>query len=292
MTDLKNSMTDLKAGSIKVEPTSAVLGAVVSGVDVTNPTEAEISSIYQALLEYGVLFFRGQELTDDQQADFARCFGEISGYPLREVMGTGPSPATSVIKDDADSPPKADGWHTDITWLEEPPKMAFLQPLVLPENGGDTMWGCLYKAYEALSPAMADFFQKLSVSHSIGDVILKAAGDMGEDILKKFTEAFPPVNHPLIRTHPDTKRQALFYAGDFMKCINELEEEESKNLLSFLDGYVTNPNFHIRWSWKSGDLAVWDERRTIHRALGYHYPSHREVRRCTIEGDKPFFSLS
>ncbi len=266
-----------------------MLGAVVSGVDITKPTQDDIASIYSALLEYGVLFFKGIELTDKEQGDFASCFGELSAYPIQQVMGVKSETPTSVIVDNADSPPKADGWHTDITWLECPPKMAFLQPLVLPERGGDTMWGCLYRAYDELSPPMAEFFQGLSVSHSIGDEILKAAGKYGEEILKKLTDSFPPVTHPLIRTHPDTGKQALFYAGDFMKSINELEEAEGKNLLDFLDGYISNPNFHIRWSWELGDLAVWDERRTIHRGLGYHYPAHREIRRCTIEGDKPFF---
>ena len=232
-----------------------------------------------------MLFFRDQPLTDDEHLALATRFGEPALFPIVErFVGTGN--ALGYITDNAESPPDADGWHTDITWIEDPPKMAFLQAISIPEHGGDTMWADLYAAYDALSAPMQTLCRRLSVVHTVSPVIVDAfRARAGDDLADKVAVEFPPVVHPLVRTHPETGRDALFVAGAFMTGIDGMHDDESAVLLAFLNRHIENPNFHVRWSWRPGDLAIWDERCTNHRALSDHYPAipadaplHREGR--------------
>ena len=275
---------------IDVTPTSAALGAIVSGMDLRAPSDDDIATIHGALLEHGVLFFREQPLTDEEHLALAQRFGAPSQFPVAKLLGADPNPM-SYITDSADSPPDADGWHTDITWIAEPPKMAFLQALEIPARGGDTMWASLYAAYDALSPAMQQVCRRLRVEHVIGDRIVDAfRARAGDEFAGKVAAAFPPVVHPLVRTHPETGRDALFVGGAFMCGIEGMHADESAVFLGWLCQHIENPNFHVRWSWAPGDLAIWDERCTNHRALSDHYPASRAMRRCTVDGDRPFLS--
>ena len=273
---------------VDVSPTSAALGAVVSGIDLRAPSDDEIASIHRALLEHGVLFFRGQPLTDDEHLALARRFGEPSQFPVAKLLGADSKPLSYIV-DSPDNPPDADGWHTDITWIPEPPKMAFLQAIDIPARGGDTMWCDLYAAYDALSPAMQQVCRLLRVEHVIGARIVDAfRARAGEEFAARVVEAFPPVVHPLVRTHPETGRDALYVGGDFMCGVEGMHPDESAVFLVWLHRHVENPNFHVRWSWAAGDLAIWDERCTNHRALSDHFPANRTMRRCTVDGDRPF----
>jgi taurine dioxygenase len=263
---------------------------VVDGVDLCAPTDAEIAAIHRALLEHGVLFFRDQPLTDDEHLALACRFGEPSLFPLVERF-VGSGNPLGYITDTAESPPDADGWHTDVTWIEEPPKMAFLQAIEIPARGGDTMWADLYTALDTLSEPMRVLCRRLSVVHTVSPVIVDAFRDrVGDDLADHVALEFPPVVHPLVRTHPETGRDALFVAGGFMTAIDGMHDDESMLLLGFLNRHVENPNLHVRWSWRKGDLAIWDERCTNHRALSDHYPQYRQMRRCTVRGDRPYLA--
>jgi taurine dioxygenase len=241
-----------------------------------------------------VLFFPDQPLSDDEHLALATRFGEPASFPIVERLVGGGNPL-GYITDTADSPPDADGWHTDITWIETPPKMAFLQAIDIPERGGDTMWADLYAAYDALSEPMRELCRKLSVVHTVSPVIVdafRARVGGGDDLADKIAVEFPPAVHPLVRTHPETGRDALFVAGGFMTGIDGMHDDESAVFLAFLNRHIENPNFHVRWSWTPGDLAIWDERCTNHRALSDHYPQYRQMRRCTVKGDRPVLSTS
>ena len=260
---------------------------MVTGVDLRSPSDGDIHAIHRALLGHGVLFFREQALTDDEHLALATRFGEPASFPIVERF-VGAGNPLGYITDTAESPPDADGWHTDITWIEEPPKMAFLQAIDIPERGGDTMWADLYAAYDALSEPMRGVCRRLSVVHTVSPVIVDAfRARAGDDLADKIAVEFPPVVHPLVRTHPETGRDALFVAGSFMTAIDGMHEDESAAFLDFLNHHVENPNLHVRWSWMPGDLAIWDERCTNHRALSDHYPQYRQMRRCTVKGDRP-----
>ena len=280
--------------AITATPYGTTFGAVVEGVDFDDLSEDTVQRIYDLLLEHQVIFFRQCHITPDQQETLARAFGTPSVYPVTRAVNPDSEdlPFMSEIRDSEDDPPNADGWHTDITWIPEPPKIAILSALEIPETGGDTLWADIYHAYDELSPKMQEICESLTILHEVSPTILNATYNRGGDEAVRFVrDHFPPVPHPLVRTHPETGRKALFVAGGFMIAVEGMSEEESKMFLDWLNGYISNPNFHLRWSWTEGDLAIWDERCTNHRALSNHYPQNRRMRRCTVDGDAPYLQL-
>ena len=275
---------------MEVQPLGGALGAVIGGIDVRDPSESDIAKIREALLEHEVVVFRETGLDDAGHLAFAGRFGNPSVFPLSRVMGE-TEPSFQTITDGPDSPPSTDYWHTDVTWTAEPPTAAFLRATVAPDRGGDTMWGSMTAAYDALSPQMRRFCDGLTVRHDnesfIRGMVRKLGAEAAAPIGAKLREGYPPVVHPLVRTHPETGRRALLWGGGFMRGVVELASSESEALLRFLKRHIDQPIFHARWRWTEGDLAIWDERSTVHRGLSDHFPRAREVRRCVIDGDRP-----
>ena len=264
-------------------------GAVIHGLDLTDPTTTKI--IQKAVDTHGVIFLRDQPLSDAEHIEAAGRFGELGVYPLQAAAGA--HEPLEFIEDGPDDPPKADGWHTDVTWIEKPPVTAFLSMLEVPDRGGDTIWVDTAKAFETLSPAMQEFVLGLEVYHDISEanrqIFLKK---WGQEIIDLTKERYGMgTTHPLVRTHPTTGRRSLFVAGYFMHRIIGMHEAESTALLSFLMSHSTAPERSIRWRWREHDFAIWDERRTMHRALGDHFPRRRKVRRCTVLGERPRVAL-
>ncbi len=278
---------------IKLRRVSGSLGAEVRGADLRGLDDRTFDEVHRALLEHEVLFFPESGLDDDAQMALAHRFGKPSVFPLLRVMGaTGPT--FQVIEDGPDSPNAADDWHTDVTWTAEPPKVALLRAGVVPAAGGDTMWGSMTAAYEALSPAMQDFLSSLEVVHDNESFIRAAGPKMGDTeeakmILEQLRAEYPPVTHPLVRTHPETGRRAILYGGDFMRRVVGMSEPESDAILAFVSDHIDQSRFQCRWSWTPGDLAIWDERSTVHQAVNDHFPQRRSVHRCVVDGDRPFF---
>ena len=278
---------------IRLRPVSGHLGAEVEGVDFRRLDGESFEEIHRALLENEVLFFPASHLDDDEQMGLAHRFGQPSVFPVMKLLGaTGPS--FQVIEDGPDSPNEADSWHTDVTWTQDPPKIALLRAGVVPESGGDTLWGSMTTAYEALSPVMQEMLAGLEVLHDNQFFIEAVGRKMGDSdetrkLLDGLRDGYPPVVHPLIRTHPETRRRAILWGGDFMRRIVGMHPDESTALLDFLRRHIDSPRFHCRWSWTPGDLAIWDERSTIHMAVNDHFPQRRTVHRCVVDGDRPFF---
>jgi taurine dioxygenase len=212
-------------------PVSARIGAEVRGADLASIDDALFEAVHAALLEYQVLFFRQTGLSDEQHLALASRFGPVSVFPLSKVMGAS-EPSFQVIDDGPDNPPTADNWHTDVSWIAEPPKVGLLRATVVPERGGDTMWGSMTAAYEALSPPLQRLMEGLSVVHdstffisAVEDKLGRAQADeLG--VADKLRAEFPPVEHPLIRTHPETGRQSLFSGGYFMRRVVGFEPRE------------------------------------------------------------------
>jgi taurine dioxygenase len=272
--------------TIEVTPVTGVIGAQIEGVDLREPlTEQQRDDIHTALMRHYVVFFRDQDLTDDQQLAFADNFGE----PARESLDPDEKRVrrTFTLEDTPDSPPKADRWHTDVAFVDTPPDIAFLNMRATPVAGGDTMWVSLYAAYEHLSPTMREAIEGLEVEMGLGatrDAILEL---YGPEYLAKVEASFVAPVHPLVRIHPVTGRPALFLAGPFSRQIVGMHPDESEVLLTFLKSRLDDPNIQIRWKWKQYDLAMWDERCTNHRALSDHYPAFRQIRRCMVGGGVP-----
>ncbi|MCK9902574.1 taurine dioxygenase [Parafrankia colletiae] len=275
-----------------VLPVSGALGAEIRGVDVRSLDRGQIAEVRDQLHDYEVIFFRGARLGPEEHVAVAESFGEVAVFPLSRLRGA-TEPTLQVISDGPESPPEADYWHTDVTWAAEPPKYALLHAEVVPERGGDTLWASMTAAYEALSPTMQRLLAGLDVVHDCESFIegmrRKGATFDTELLAGRLREAFPPVRHPLVRTHPETGRHALFLGGRFMRRIDGMSEEESGALLGLLARHIDDPRFHCRWRWQPGDLAVWDERSTNHRSAADHFPQVRVVRRVEITGDRPFF---
>lgn len=268
------------------------IGAEVEGIDLSDSfPEAAMDELRHALAANEVLFFRDQFLDGDQQLALARRFGELSLYPIERLFGA-EAPGHQVVVDDEDNPPGVDLWHTDVTWLERPPAVALLTALEVPAWGGDTMWASTTLAYEALSPALRELLDGLETVHSCHrDFVEIAARKSGiPGLAEKIKAAYPPVTHPLVRTHPETGKRSLFVTDrGVMHHIEGLPPEESDAILDFIDAHVAEPRFHVRWKWSLGELAIWDERTTLHRGVSDHYPQRRVIRRCTVDGEAPFF---
>lgn len=275
--------------SLDVERISGTLGAEVFGVDLSKPlSDAAFDDLHEVLLEHKVIFLRGQSgVKDDDQLELASRFGDVSVYPVLRLLDL--DLKLEFIEDSEASPPGADDWHTDVTWIECPPKVAILTALEIPAYGGDTMWADMEAAYEALSPTLREMIDRLKVRHGLQDhffdrVKAKAGAELAKRVREEFSDR---VEHPLVRTHPETGRKSLFVAGSFMVDVVGLHENESRALLDLLKSHATQPRFQCRWRWKAGDIAIWDERCTLHHALPDHYPQHRRMRRCTVDGDRP-----
>ena len=272
---------------LDVRPLSGAIGAEVGGVDLATIDDETFAAVHASLLDHQVLFFRDQHVDDDQQLALTERWGQPMVFPVGRFLGG--AAVLSRIEDTADSPPDADGWHTDVTWVAEPPKLAVLSALTIPDGGGgDTMWSSSYATYDALSEPVRRLCDGLQVLHTPGDDFIAAISrSLGEELGAKVAAEFQGAIHPLVRTHDETGRQALFLSRGFARRIVGLHPAESAALLGLLDALADDPNRAVRWRWKEGDVAVWDERCTQHRALSDHYPQHRVMRRSTVVGERP-----
>ena len=275
---------------MEIIPVTGALGAEIRGVEVRDPGD-DFPAIKAALLEHEVIFFREVGLTEAEHFDLGRRFGTPSVFPVARLMGS-TEPTMTVIEDGRDSPNKADTWHTDVTWTATPPAYALLHMELKPEVGGDKLWCSATKAYELLSPVMQEFLCGLTVTHDNEGFIrrmIEKTGDPNHELVHGLRDNYPAVVHPMVRTHPETGKRALLWARNFIRRINELTDAENAALLRYLGEHVNDPRLHCRWQWRDGDLAIWDERATLHRAAADHWPQRRIVRRCEIDGTAPYF---
>jgi taurine dioxygenase len=274
---------------LKIERLSAALGALVSGVDLREPLPDDVFvQIRGALVEHQVLFFHDQDLNDDQHRALALRFGPLGRDGIARL--TGDPREVMYLEDDPSRPPgAADRWHTDVSWVADPPSLGMLNARIIPEYGGDTLWASLFAAYEALSPRMRAFCQDLKVvNFPSGGFIKAAVRAVGADGEARVREVFPPVEHPLVRTHPVSGRPALFLTGTMQQVVG-LHADESDALIHYLRSLLDDPKLQVRWRWRAFDFAVWDQTSTNHRALADHHPKHRKMRHCAVAGDAPFY---
>ena len=265
---------------ITVEPLTPTIGAVVGGVDLTQPLADDVfAEIQAAWAQHLVLFFRDQAMTPEQHLALGRRFGALHIHPAAPYEHG--NPALMRIHADADSK-RASGevWHSDVSADEEPPMASLLHVHRVPSQGGDTCWSNMYAAYEAPSPPMQAFLDPLTAHH-----IADYTGFYGDHPQQR--EA-PRAVHPVVRTHPVTKKKTLYVNEGFTKRIVELSPGESRGVLDFLFTHVQNANFQCRFRWRANSLALWDNRCTQHMAIWDYYPETRSGIRVTIQGDRPF----
>jgi taurine dioxygenase len=272
--------------TIAVEPLTATIGARIDGVDLTRSLSPAVTAeIREALLRHLVVFFRGQDLSADEHLAFASQFGPPVSASIGEDERD--DEVFVVLEDTADSPPKADRWHTDVPFVAEPPNLAVLCMVAAPSVGGDTLWASLYAAYDSLSPAMQAAIADLEIDLGLGASAETIRELYGDEYHRRVVAEFRSVRHPLVRVHPETGRAALYLCGSFMQGVAGMTTEESELLLGFLASRLDDPNLQCRWRWQQHDVVMWDERCTNHRAVSDHYPDYRMVRRVLAGCGRP-----
>ena len=269
--------------TIEITPLTAAIGAEVSGIDLREElTDVDVKLLRQALLDHLVLFFRDQPVTDDEQIAFALRFGPMHVSPLQTVHQD--APEIVVLSQVYPRGEGADEWHSDNTFLAEPPMGSILRAVRLPAVGGDTCFASMYAAYEGLSPAMRDFVDGLRAVHDITNPLKKAIRDGHSTLdLGAMQEKCPPVEHNVVVTHPETGRKALFVNRNSTTRLVGVSERENDLLLPFLLDHVRSPEFQCRFHWEPGSIAMWDNRAVQHYAVA-DYTERRVMRRVTIAG--------
>jgi len=274
---------------IAVEPVSGTVGAVVRGVDLSRPLDdAVLAEVTQAFLTHHVLFFHDQELSPEAQLQFGRSFGELDTHPFVEGMDDHPE-IIEIVTEPDDRLNFGGGWHSDVTFLEEPDMGSILYALEVPPFGGDTLFADQHAAYEALSDTMKDLLDGLVAKHSAGPQYAEGGYSTLSRSMrtKPMTHADRIVLHPLVRTHPDTGRKALYVNRAFTVGIKGMRADESAALLGFLFDHAVREPFTCRFRWSPGSVAMWDNRSVQHYAL-FDYRGHRRhMRRITVQGDRP-----
>ena len=282
-------MNDYKRRRYKhldVAPVAGALGAEIAGVDISRPLEdSVVAEIRRAFLDYLVLFFHGQKLTPQAQLAFARRLGEPMEYP--QLKGLPECPLiTPVVKLEHERVNFGGIWHADTTYLERPPMASMLYAIEIPPYGGDTLFANQYLAYETLSDAYRKLLDGLIGVNSS----LKAdASRTREDRLRAagLESKVLVGEHPVVRTHPETGRKALFVNIGHTTHFKGLSEDESRPLLEYLFQHQVRPEFTCRFRWQPGSLAFWDNRCAQHNPVNDYHGFRRIMHRVTLAGERP-----
>ncbi|WP_437879805.1 taurine dioxygenase [Pseudomonas sp. LRF_L74] len=278
--------------TIQFERIGQALGARVTGVDLSQPLDAETyATLRQGLLEHQVLFFREQLLTPRQQRDAAALFGDLHIHPIYPKIEE--QPEILVLDTELNDLRDNALWHSDVSFIERPSLGSLLSARLVPPHGGDTLWASCSAAYEALSAPIRQLLDGLVALHDLTLSFPLERFGTTPDALEKWNAARaanPPVQQPVIRIHPETGKKGLFVSEAFTTRIVGLEPGESDALLQMLFKHIAKPEFSVRWQWRQGDLAFWDNRLTQHYACDDYRPQRRIMHRATILGDKPFGS--
>ena len=273
---------------ITVRPLSYALGAEIQGVDLAQSlSNSEFDQIHRTFLESGILLFRKQKITREQHIAFSRRFGELDKHDSLPRDRHPDYPELLLVtnipeENGKESASKYTGqqWHSDMSFTLEPSLGSLLRGITIPSVGGDTMFTNMYKAYDALSDGMKKMIEPLHGIHTGRRKVLDphAAREREQSAIN------PPIAQPLVRVHPETGRKAL-YVGDKVSCLAGMTPEESKPLLDYLVIHATRPQFVYRHQWQQDDIVMWDNRCTMHIALGdYPEGETRHLERTTVKG--------
>lgn len=267
---------------LSIRPVTASTGAEITGIDLRQPLDQNLrGEIESALLEHHVLFFRNQDITPEEQIEFAKQFGQISVPPFAPKYGT--NPELVVLDQESPKGEGADAWHSDNTFMANPPMGSILKAVMIPEVGGDTCWANSVAAYEALSAPIRELIDGLTAVHDITKPLMKgiAAGHTDAN-LAEVQAKWPPVEHPIARVHPVTGRKSLFVNRNSTTHIVGLSERENEALLPMLMDHIRSPEFQCRFTWDTNSVAFWDNRSAQHFAVP-DYHSRRIMNRVTID---------
>jgi taurine dioxygenase len=292
---LKSRQRAARDWSFDVKPLHPVLGCEISGVTLEQAVSpALFAKIYEAFLDYQLILFHDVDLLPATQVAFARNFGEVQVHVLSQLYGYMDHPEIYMLSNlDKDGNPSGKHpdkgtlyWHTDGSWRERTGQATMMFSEIVPEEGGETEFADMYSAYELLPAAMK---AKIEGRRAIHNLDFSRTRRHGEDLLtEKQKSEVPPVAHPIVRTHPETGRKAIFL-GDHAESIEDMDYDEGRALIEEINAMITPSALVYTHRWSPRQCMVWDNRCLLHRATGFDEARLKRVmRRCTINGDRPF----
>jgi alkyl sulfatase len=276
------------ATHVDVTPLAGHIGAEITGVDTGVPlSDDTVARIRRALLDHKVVFLRGQSLNYRRQVAFAERLGPLTlGHP------TISSPPEQPLLEEIDSRKggKVNYWHTDVTFVDRPPAFTLLHAVVIPPLGGDTLWANTVSAYHSLPAELRDLAVRLRILHTNDNDDTRARGAYADAATAaahaEFVSTVYETEHPLVRVHPETDEPSLVLGG-FARTVLGFTPQASRDLIRLLQEYITRPEQTVRWRWREGDLAIWDNRATQHYAIADYGHAHRRGERVTVAGPVP-----
>lgn len=290
-------LSQAKQFGAQFEHLGLTLGTIVHNVDITGALSAElISFIRQVLLERKVIFFRDQHLTEQQQVAFGEAFGELDAFPFGKP---GDDPYILEIIHGKNRPGTENVWHTDVTWMQSPSLGSVAQCIEVPPFGGDTLFADSHACYLGMPAKLQASIEHL---HAVHDYRVFMGGERGGGLSQATVDQIKQripfgVEHPLLRTHPETKKTALFIHGGFIRhdslfdhrTRDALPAAESREIVKQLLAQHQRPEYQCRFNWQPGSVAFWDNRAVQHYAASDYYPHKRVLRRVTVAGDQPYY---
>lgn len=276
----------MNKNKLRIRKLTPAIGAELSGIDLSRPLdEITQDGIYDALIEHEVIFFRDQDINPENHLTLAQSFGEPQPpnphYPHHET-----SENIMILRHGPDNPPDTGGWHTDVTYRQNPPFACFLIARTIPECGGDTLWLSLSQAWETLPVGIQSELEELNAVHDLGDFRNNFA--LGENDGSKLIEAhqeFGSAIHPVVKTHPVSGRKFVYVNESFTQQIVGMRATDSNRMLDFLYRHINQPENQVRFQWSPGAMAIWDNRCTWHYATADYLPHSREMHRITVMND-------
>jgi taurine dioxygenase len=273
--------------TIVVRPVSGGIGAEISGVDLAEAGDETIAEIRRAWLDHCVIFFRDQELPPARFLRFAKRFGPVVEYPFIKGLEEFPE-IIPVVKLEHEKTNFGGVWHSDTSYLEVPPMGTMLIAREVPPRGGDTMFANTYLAYEALSAGMKRLLGGLvAVNSSAKADVSRTREDRVRDSMRADAKKEYVGEHPVVRTHPETGRKALYVNVAHTLRFKDMTIEESAPILDFLFQHQTRPEFTCRFRWQVGSMAIWDNRCALHNPVNDYHGYRRVMHRITLAGDAP-----
>ena len=258
---------------------TATIGVEIAGLDLRHPLgPSDVSMIERAVADHHVVVIRDQMLAVDQHVAVAESFGPIQTSPVHRL--TGITRKVSTIEDTAERAPAGFGWHTDLSWVRATPSLGFLNAVTIPDYGGDTLWASTAAIYDDLSEDERMRCDHLTAMHAPDRTLLASIErHHGSGIAARLRREHPPIEHQLVRRHPQTDRRSLFLSPLSMPGIVGPAGADG-DLLERVNRRLDDPHVQMRWRWRAGDFVIWDETSSCHRALIDHHPQRRVMRRC------------
>lgn len=273
---------------LQVIPQSGALGAEIRGVDLTAElTQDLLAEIRALLIEHEVIFFREQNIQPAQQRALALSFGALQTHPAYNTVEG--YPEIAILESTPEKPTRIEAWHADMTFRQHPPMGTVLRSVIVPPRGGDTLWSSMTTAYDGLSSAMQAFLEPLTAVHDFSWGFKESLAEPGgAERLADAVAANPPVEHPVIRTHPESGKKVIYVNSLFTTHIRDLPPRESAAVLAFLYQHIASDEYTCRFAWRPDSIAIWDNRSTQHKPINDYFPAARKLHRITIDGDRPY----